>query len=87
MPDQLTEACVNALAGRDPSKLAYLEKAAEELLIACIIDFASDLTEECGDDDAVMSGSDADSAIKFGHIRRLESALAAFRKEAPCLTN
>ena len=29
-------ACVNALAGRDPSKLAELEEAAEQVIVDCL---------------------------------------------------
>ena len=71
--------CVNALAGRDPSKLADLEKAAERLshwsrqyIMAIERQFGPQPRYGCGIVGSLISSIDECNA-----------ALAAFRKEAP----
>lgn len=67
----------------DRALLMRVVEAARELLQANQTDFCCSLTEmgehRSPDDEPVAAGTGGDSAITFGHIRRLATTLAALK--------
>lgn len=61
------------------AKTEELLLASRSLLDASIEDYGE--PDEWPDDESVAAGKDHESAVKFGHIRRLREAIARFDKQ------
>lgn len=58
------------------AKTEELLTAARQLLAASLEDYGD--PSEWPDDESVAAGKDFHSAVKFGHLRRLQTALERF---------